>query len=746
METIATDVSLKIKSAIKAKLIELGLYTDEELPDYIMVMVANKRTRAQMVEDLQLFLGTSTEHFTNWLHQVLEKLQEVTVASIEKKKLTKQMQEDKPNKKSKESSEEERKVSRRRSSAEERKSDEGKLKHVKIEKDLDWVLTDNQRGGKNTKVTEDDVKRTEVETRNTADDGAASDARKTEDSDRSTSVRLEEEKHPKISGSVSHARAPVTKPKIVLMQSDDDDDDEDFINIKADAEAAELLDAELPEDSPSHSFKPSTPEKSVSPPPAPARRPSKELSKAGPVEAEAGGVDGQQQAAPSEDRREAGRRSARRSSSESSPVVARLPGQRVEGPVQATKRPAEPTSDETSPKKRTMLSRVVALHRQGGRIVKEEVEEEYDPTNPAVGTVASVVRVKPRPKVPAALQASRNLILKAVAEAQKSVAAAPVRRDPSERPSELRTKRYQMKVDMQAKDSEANSHNDWKGLRLHENNNSDVTNRSLSTIRSSENLRIRVTSGESRNVDSPSSGKTLSRLTSTDSEMEPESTSLDNTACSVNTTERPESPQFVVTLDGLERSLFEEEDDYELQKIEEQKQDNADEKSKRHRSPIIFSPNTTTTVSTSSSKVAEAVPLKSIDRCRFWPACRLGDKCTFSHPTTPCKSFPSCKFGEKCLYIHPNCKFDAACTRRDCPFTHASPRLLAPIYPGASAVRQPTQMCKFFPNCSNANCPFLHPKPCRYGKYCSKKGCTYQHHSNKIPAVHKLKWSSHVPT
>jgi hypothetical protein len=33
---------------------------------------------------------------------------------------------------------------------------------------------------------------------------------------------------------------PMSRPKIVLMQSDDDDDDEDFINIKADAEAGKL--------------------------------------------------------------------------------------------------------------------------------------------------------------------------------------------------------------------------------------------------------------------------------------------------------------------------------------------------------------------------------------------------------------------------------------------------------------------------------------------------------------------------
>jgi len=78
------------------------------------------------------------------------------------------------------------------------------------------------------------------------------------------------------------------------------------------------------------------------------------------------------------------------------------------------------------PRKRPLLSRVVAMHREA------EEEEEYDPANPAVGSVASVVRVKPRPKVPAALQANKNLILKAMAEAQKSVASAPKRVEPYE--------------------------------------------------------------------------------------------------------------------------------------------------------------------------------------------------------------------------------------------------------------------------------------------------------------------------
>lgn len=48
------------------------------------------------------------------------------------------------------------------------------------------------------------------------------------------------------------------------------------------------------------------------------------------------------------------------------------------------------------------------------------------------------------------------------------------------------------------------------------------------------------------------------------------------------------------------------------------------------------------------------------------------------------RSFPNCKFGDKCLYIHPNCKFDASCTRRDCPFTHASPRNVSSAIPAGN--------------------------------------------------------------
>ena len=65
-------------------------------------------------------------------------------------------------------------------------------------------------------------------------------------------------------------------------------------------------------------------------------------------------------------------------------------------------------------------------------------------------------------------------------------------------------------------------------------------------------------------------------------------------------------------------------------------------------------------------------PEKLLERCKYWPACKNGDECAYHHPVSPCKAFSNCKFAEKRLFVHPNCKYDAKCTKPDCPFTHMS--------------------------------------------------------------------------
>ncbi|KAK4469170.1 hypothetical protein MN116_006749 [Schistosoma mekongi] len=65
---------LTVKDRVTEKLKTLGAFIDDELPDYIMVMVANKKSESAMAKDLQLFLGEHTNKFTEWLHHTLEGL------------------------------------------------------------------------------------------------------------------------------------------------------------------------------------------------------------------------------------------------------------------------------------------------------------------------------------------------------------------------------------------------------------------------------------------------------------------------------------------------------------------------------------------------------------------------------------------------------------------------------------------------------------------------------------------------
>lgn len=72
------------QSAVKAKLLEIcgdnqAGFADDELPEYVMIMVANKKSKQQMISDLKLFLDNKTELFVSWLHEVLQKLEKVKV-------------------------------------------------------------------------------------------------------------------------------------------------------------------------------------------------------------------------------------------------------------------------------------------------------------------------------------------------------------------------------------------------------------------------------------------------------------------------------------------------------------------------------------------------------------------------------------------------------------------------------------------------------------------------------------------
>ena len=124
MDGLGTKVSAKIRLAIKSKLIKLEAYVDDELPDYIMVMLANHKTRTQMERDLGFFLKNNTAAFTNWLFAVIERLKKVTFEEVTKNEVKKNKVSQKPAKKVKDGREKSRRSSDRleRSSATSRAS------------------------------------------------------------------------------------------------------------------------------------------------------------------------------------------------------------------------------------------------------------------------------------------------------------------------------------------------------------------------------------------------------------------------------------------------------------------------------------------------------------------------------------------------------------------------------------------------------------------------------------------------
>lgn len=61
---------------MKAKLSEFGQYVDDQLTDYVVIMVTNKKSEKQMAEDLELFLDgiENSTQFSAWLHQTIRNL------------------------------------------------------------------------------------------------------------------------------------------------------------------------------------------------------------------------------------------------------------------------------------------------------------------------------------------------------------------------------------------------------------------------------------------------------------------------------------------------------------------------------------------------------------------------------------------------------------------------------------------------------------------------------------------------
>ncbi|XP_036738287.1 zinc finger CCCH domain-containing protein 14 isoform X6 [Manis pentadactyla] len=570
---IGTEISRKIRSAIKGKLQELGAYVDEELPDYIMVMVANKKSQDQMTEDLSLFLGNNTIRFTVWLHGVLDKLRSVTTdPSSLKSSDTNIFDSNVPSHKSGFSRGDER-------------------RHEATVPPLAVSNTRPEKRDSRVSTSSQEQKTTSV--RQTYDDGAAT----------------------RLMSTVKPLREPAPSEDVIDIKPEPDDlIDEDLNFVQENPLSQKKPTVTL-------TYGSSRPSIEIYRPPA---------SRSTDSGAQLNRLQFQQP--PNSIH------AAKQLDVQNSRVyeTGRLCDPEVLTGIEETYSPFfRNSSEKMSIEEENFRKRKLPVVSSVVKVKKfshdGEEEEEDDDCGSRTGSISSSVSVpaKPerRPSLPPSKQANKNLILKAISEAQESV---------------TKTTNYSTVSQKQTL---------------------PVAPR---TRTSQEELLAEMVQGQSR------------------------------------------TPRISTPI-----------------KEEETKGDNT-EKSQAEMSEL---------------GVAQR-PEKLGERCKYWPACKNGDECAYHHPVSPCKAFPNCKFAEKCLFVHPNCKYDAKCTKPDCPFTHMSRRIpvLSPKPAATPAPPSSSQLCRYFPACKKMECPFYHPKHCRFNTQCTRPDCTFYHPTITVPPRHALKW------
>nr|XP_033807383.1 zinc finger CCCH domain-containing protein 14 isoform X1 [Geotrypetes seraphini]XP_033807386.1 zinc finger CCCH domain-containing protein 14 isoform X1 [Geotrypetes seraphini] len=442
------------------------------------------------------------------------------------------------------------------------------------------------------------------------------------------------------------------------------------------------------------------------------------------------------------------------------------------------------SKEEESYRKRRLpvVSSVVKISKYNNDGDEEEEEEDDDDLFLRTTGISSSVSVpaKPerRPSLPPSKQANKNLILKAISEAQESITkttsyatvlqkqtvpVAPRTRLTQEEPytgvfhmhshPSVRSSHLQLEDPREPLTDRLQGTQQRRDLisRLH----FDPTESSLvpdQDVHDTES--IRHTDSRSFILKKPKlSEEVVSQNQAVQGIATHSGRLIQNRE--LLTSEKPPSPKFIVTLDGVPSPPG-----YTSEQEEEEMNFTGEGETPLRQNPLankgVKKPHTkqhqilTREPATSEVEMTEAnVPVKQKlpERCRYWPACKHGDECVYHHPTTVCKAFPNCKFAEKCLFIHPNCKYDAKCTRPDCPYTHASRR--TPVHaakpvPAPVPVPVPSttaQVCRYFPACKKMECPFFHPKHCRFNTQCTRADCPFYHPTVSVPPRHALKWT-----
>ncbi|XP_037993120.1 zinc finger CCCH domain-containing protein 14 isoform X2 [Motacilla alba alba] len=722
---IGTEISRKIRGAIKGKLQELGAYVDEELPDYIMVMVANKKSQEQMTEDLSLFLGNNTVRFTVWLHGVLDKLRSVTTEPTSVK--------------SSESNIFESSLPSSKSSS-----------CVSDERRREDILPPLAVSSTRTERNDSRVSTSSQEQRNTASRQSCED------------------------GSASRLTSTV-KPLRELSPS------EAVIDIKP--EPDDLIDEDLNfvQENPLSRKKPIvTVTYGSSRPSAEIYRPPAVRSADGNVHVPRLSQQGSLQGSRQLDTQGC------RSLETGQLCNPEAFGSLAEGHRPTSKLCADKVgSEEESSRKRRLpvVSSVVKVKRFCNDGEDEEEEEDYGLRTGSISSSVSVpAKPERRPSLPPSKQANKNLILKAISEAQESVTkttnystvpqkqtvpvAPRTRISPEESQLEVIHVQSRLPVlssQLQVEESKEQTVEEIQGIEQKE-----LSCRLQIDPIIEDALQVSQDYCDPESLVHSDTRSFILKKPRLSEEMVPQNQQLGKkgteavrvhagrliqTRDQLTQPEKPASPKFIVTLDGVPSppgylSDQEEEDMCLMEGLKPITQHMCAGKGLRglraQQMQIVTRQLENCDVEMEDLSLLQKQE-KVLERCKYWPACKNGDECMYHHPTLPCKVFPNCKFADKCLFIHPNCKYDAKCTKPDCPYTHASRRIPHPSPKPATlptlSIPSSSPLCKFFPACKKMECPFYHPKHCRFNTQCTRPDCTFYHPTVAVPPRHALKWT-----
>ncbi|XP_052769827.1 zinc finger CCCH domain-containing protein 14-like isoform X3 [Mya arenaria] len=767
---IGAEISQKIRSAIKAKLIELGAYDDDELPDYIMVMVANKKTQKEMTNDLSLFLNTNTGKFTSWLHGLLKKLQTINAAEPSSSK---------PKAKEKEKHKGEKKKHRYSQGEEKHRSSQAeKVKSSKAPEAAEKVHKEGGKEERPRRVSSGDAER--------LNKVAAGEKRRS----------LEE---------VTKPRHPESAPADELSIDENTDEFRE--------EAKEIAKREQTK-APS-TGKPPPPKVAKSDRSVDVKRssrpPSLDTVKARPSSSTSRGKEHKYTQDHSDSRKKpisvvgsVKRKYELEEEDEEydplNPAVGSVASV-VHGPSRKSSVPKALQANKS------LLMKAVSEAEKS--VTKTKHEQEHHKTSPKLER--RPVDMRHRLKTAAGQQLMSRSKRKELEMMVRTVDSEKDQVKKPHRPSgDFESIRYTVKNESASQDqtygSKMSPKSQASGMAP-----SRVATSALRELKKSAVIKTEVEQADSEDSQQEVYGPIvpdtrlvqcadrgldvkLKNSARNDESPDPEIQQLleeaQETMLDLNDdlmyeefktkiregsgSESPAEPRFIVTLDGVNPASYTAIPEAKVQPVqsvkpvqktpvEAPKPEVPEPAAIKQLQPPKIRPFNISLKDTDDEEEMEeetspvsAEPAQVLERCRFWPACANGNSCVYIHPSIPCKTFPYCKFGDKCIYIHPNCRFDASCTRHDCPYTHSGKRahgstiihkivqvpayVPAPVPRAQASWAQPTP-CRFFPNCRNMSCPFTHPKPCRYGIGCMHKAsCQFTHPD--LPGKEKLSWSS----